>query len=327
MDMKSETLNSIPTQVILLSLMLAIALTSLLLLTPDRTQAQGHDPEAEVTKLWDSGDTDKNRSIGPEVDFTKPTDDLIGGRRIIKLGNVSSPEFHLYRPESTNNTGTAVVICPGGGFNILAWDLEGTEVAKWFNSIGVTAAVLKYRVPTTRLKVPWEHPVQDTQRAISILRSRSEELGLDPDSIGALGFSAGAIAAARTGLMDERTYAAKDQSDQASCKPNFLALIYAGGLSNSAGNRLESGLLVNKDTPPTFMVHAFDDHVSLDHPMVLLRALKAADVPSELHVYDAGGHGYGLRRVNELPVTSWPDRLREWLNRRGLLDVKQIAAE
>jgi len=124
--------------------------------------------------------------------------------------------------------------------------------------------------------------------------------------------------------MDKRTYAAKDQSDQASCKPNFLALIYAGGLSNSAGNRLESGLLVNKDTPPTFMVHAFDDHVSLDHPMVLLQA---ADVPSELHVYDAGGHGYGLRRVNELPVTSWPDRLREWLNRRGLLDVKQIAAE
>lgn len=319
--MKSETLNSIPTQVILLSLMLAIALVSLMLYSPGLTQAQKHDPDAEVTKLWPNGDSD---SVGSEADFTKATDALIGGRKIIKLGNVSSPEIHLYRPEPTNNTGTAVVICPGGGFNILAWDLEGTEVAKWFNSIGVTAAVVKYRVPTARLKVPWEQPVQDTQRAISILRSRSKELDLNRDSIGALGFSAGAIAAARTGLIDKRIYAAKDSPDQASCKPDFLALIYAGGLSNAAGTGLSAGLQVGKDAPPTFMVHAFDDHVSLDHPMVLLQALKKAHVPSELHVYDAGGHGYGLRRVNELPVTSWPDRLKEWLNRRGLLEVKPM---
>ena len=319
--MKSETLNSIPTQVLLLSLMLAIALVSLMLFSSDITQAQKHDPEAEVTKLWQSEDAN---SISNEADFTKATDALIGGRKIIKLGNVSSPEVHLYRPEPTNNTRTAVVICPGGGFHILAWDLEGTEVAKWFNSIGVTAAVVKYRVPTARLEVPWEHPVQDTQRAISILRSRSEELDLNPDSIGALGFSAGAIAVARAGLMANRTYEVKDKSDQASCKPDFLALIYAGGLSNDAGTGLTSGLLVSKESPPTFMVHAFDDFVSLDHPMVLLQALKKADVPSELHVYDAGGHGYGLRRVNELPVTSWPDRLQEWLNRRGLLEVKPM---
>lgn len=323
--MRSETLNSIPTQVLLTSLMLAIALVSLLIFSPILTQAQLHDPEAEVVKLWPGGNPDDGRSVGTEADFTKATDDLIGGRRIIKLGNVSSPEIHLYRPESTNNTGTAVVICPGGGFNILAWDLEGTEVAKWFNSIGVTAAVVKYRVPTAHLRMPWELPVQDAQRAISILRSRSEELDLNPESIGALGFSAGAIAAVRTGLMDNRTYSAKDKFDQASCKPNFLALIYAGGLINSSATALKTDLQVDQNTPPTFLVHAFDDHVPLDNPMVLLRALKTADVPSELHVYDAGGHGYGLRRVNELPVTSWPDRLREWLNRRDLLEVKQLA--
>jgi len=155
--------------------------------------------------------------------------------------------------------------------------------------------------------MPWELPVQDAQRAISILRSRSEELDLNPESIGALGFSAGAIAAVRTGLMDNRT------------------LIYAGGLINSSATALKTDLQVDQNTPPTFLVHAFDDHVPLDNPMVLLRALKTADVPSELHVYDAGGHGYGLRRVNELPVTSWPDRLREWLNRRDLLEVKQLA--
>ena len=322
--MRSETYNPIPSQILLMSLMLAIALVSLLLFSPVLTQAQKHDPEAEVTKLWPEGNPDDNRTVGAEKDFTKATDRLIGGRKIIKLGNVSSPEFHLYRPESTNNTGTAVVICPGGGFNILAWDLEGTEVAKWFNSIGVTAAVVKYRVPTNRMKVPWQGPVQDTQRAISILRSRSEELGLNPNRIGALGFSAGAIAAARSGLMPNRTYVAKDESDQVNCKPDFMALIYAGGLSNEQGTQLNSGLVINKATPPTFLVHAFDDHVPLDHPMVLLRALKAAEVPSELHVYDAGGHGYGLRRVNKFPVTSWPDRLNEWMNRRGLLDVETV---
>jgi acetyl esterase/lipase len=322
--MKSETFNPIPTQVLLMSSMLAIAVISLLLFSPVLTQAQKHDPEAEVVKLWPNGNPDDDRNVGTEKDFTRASDKLIGGRKIIKLGNVSSPEIHLYRPESTNNTGTAVVICPGGGFNILAWDLEGTEVAKWFNSIGVTAAVVKYRVPTNRLKVPWQRPVQDTQRAISLLRSRNEELSLNTERIGALGFSAGAIAAARTGLMDNRTYVAQDEFDQAGCKPDFLALIYAGGLSNTAGTGLSSGLIVGKDTPPTFLVHAFDDHVPLDHPMVLLRALKKSNVPSELHVYDAGGHGYGLRRVNEFPVTSWPDRLNEWMNRRGLLDMEPI---
>lgn len=319
--MKSATLNSIQTQVLLLSLMLAIALVSLALFSPVLTQVQWLDPDAEVTQLWPDGSPDDERNIGAERDFTKPTDQLIGNRRIIKLGNVSAPEIHVYRPEANIANSTAVVICPGGGFNILAWDLEGTEVAKWFNSIGVTAAVVKYRVPTSRLEVPWQASVQDTQRAISLVRSRSVELGITPDRIGALGFSAGAIAAARTGLMDRRTYTAIDAADKSGCRPNFLALIYAGGLINSNGNKLKSDLVVDKNTPPTFLVHAFDDHVPLDTPMVLLNALKKADVPSELHVYDAGGHGYGLRRVNSLPVTSWPDRLKEWMNRRGLLTV------
>ena len=186
--MKFTGTHSIPTQVPVVSLALAIALVSLLLLSPPLTQAQRHDAEAEVTELWPSGVPDDDRTVGPEKDLTKTTDAFVGGRRIIKLGNVSLPEIHLYRPEAANNTGTAVVICPGGGFNILAWDLEGIEVAKWFNSIGVTAAVVKYRVPTNRLKVPWQGPVQDTQRAISLLRSRSEELGLNPERMAHWGF-------------------------------------------------------------------------------------------------------------------------------------------
>ena len=256
---------------------------------------------------------------GSERDFTKSEDELIAGRPIIKLGNVSRPEIHLYLPdENVAKTQTAIVVCPGGGFNILAWDLEGTEVAKWLNSIGVTAAVLKYRVPTNRSNVPWRASVQDTQRAISIVRARANELGLNPDQIGAMGFSAGAIAVGRSGLMRERTYPVNDKSDEYSCTPNFMALIYGGGLVDSAKNSIEKDLTIDSKTPPTFMVHAFDDHVPLETPLVLMNEFKKADVPAELHVYDAGGHGYGLRRVNELPVTSWPDRFKEWMNRRGL---------
>ncbi len=323
--MKFESSNPILAQLPMLLFTLAVAISlSLLLASPELSQAQKHDADAEVTKLWPNGIPDEDRTVGAERDFTKATDTLIGGRRIIKLGNVSAPEIHLYRPEAILNTGTAVVICPGGGFNILAWDLEGTEVAKWFKSIGVTAAVVKYRVPTHRLKVPWQGPVQDTQRAISLLRSRSDELGLDPKRIGALGFSAGAVAAARTGLMQKRTYRSSDLIDKSPCKPDFMMLIYAGGLSNADGTRLNAGLVVDKETPPTFLVHAFDDYVPLDNPMVLMRALKNSNVPSELHVYDAGGHGYGMRRVDELPVTSWSDRLNEWMSRRGLLDVPTV---
>lgn len=295
-----------------------------------QTQAQkldAVDTRATVLSLWgDRKPPGPAHSPGVERDFTKVTDKGVAGRRIIKLGNVSSPELHIFARDPETVGDTAVVVCPGGGFSILAWDLEGTEVAQWLNSIGITVGVLKYRVPTRDLEKVWKAPVQDTQRAVSLMRDISEDFKFDKTKVGVMGFSAGAIAAARTGLMRQRQYTPGDQADQNSCSPNFMVLIYAGGLIDDSKSKLQSGLTIDKDTPPAFMVHTFDDHVPLDTPITLLKALKAAEVPAELHIYDAGGHGYGLRHVKGLPVTKWPDRCREWLDRNGWLQTAQPSA-
>ncbi len=287
-----------------------------------QSQAQKRDPSTSVVKLWgDRKPPGPSHTNGAERDMTKATDKGVAGRRIIKLGNVTSPELHIFPREEGTIGDTAVVVCPGGGFSILAWDLEGTEVAGWLNSIGITVGVLKYRVPTRDLETVWKAPVQDTQRAISIMRDLSNDLDVDKTKIGVLGFSAGAIAAGRAGLMRQRQYEPEDEIDRSSCSPNFMILIYGGGLIDESKNGLRPELTIDKSTAPTFMVHTFDDHVPLDTPLVLLKALKSVDVPAELHVYDAGGHGYGLRAVEGFPVTKWPDRCREWLDRNGWLQT------
>jgi acetyl esterase/lipase len=287
-----------------------------------RTQSQKRDLNSSVLTLWGARNPPGPiHTTGVERDVNKPTDKGVAGRRIIKLTDVSSPELHVFARDAGTRGDAAVVVCPGGGFSILAWDLEGTEVAQWLNSIGVTVGVLKYRVPTRNLETVWEAPVQDAQRAISLMRDLSDELGIDSKKIGALGFSAGAIAAGRAGLMRQRQYEATDAIDQNSCLPNFMILVYGGGLTDDTHQKLAPGLTIDQATPPTFMVHAIDDHVPLDTPLVLLKAMKAAEVSAELHVYDAGGHGYGLRPVDGVPVTKWPDRCGEWLDRHGWLQT------
>lgn len=280
---------------------------------------QIEDRGVTVKKLWADADPPgfDDRHHDP-ADATRSSQ-LVAGRPVIRLSNVSYPELHIYQRDAGTMGDTGIVVCPGGGFSILAWDLEGVEVARWLNSIGITVAVLKYRVPTHRLEKSWEAPVQDAQRAISTLRSMAASLGVNQDQIGVLGFSAGAIAAARTGLMRDRQYAAVDEIDEYSCGPNFMALIYVGGLIDKTGQRLKSGLVADGETPPVFMVHAFDDYVLLDTPVVMLRAMKAAGVPAELHVYDSGGHGYGVRRLDQSPVTTWPDLFQDWMQRNGWL--------
>ena len=314
-------LNSISGRAAVLAIAIALVVAAYVFLPLDgSSKAQNHDAHSAVMKLW--GERRPPGTIhtrGAEGDLTKATDDLIAGQRIIKLGNVTSPELHIFPRDEGTVGDAAVIVCPGGGFSILAWDLEGLEVAKWLNSIGVTVGVLKYRVPTNKLANVWKAPVQDTQRAISLMRNVSGDFDVDPDKVGVLGFSAGAIAAARSGLMRERQYKAVDEIDENSCSPNFVMLVYAGGLIDETTKLLKEDLMVDAQTPPVFMVHAFDDHVVMDTPVALLKAMKAAEVPAELHVYDAGGHGYGLRRIDGLPVTTWPERGREWLDRNGLL--------
>lgn len=254
---------------------------------------------------------------GPEGDLTKPDDKLIAGRRIIKLGNVRKPQAHVFLPEQGKRNGGAVVICPGGGFHILAWDLEGTEIAEWLNKLGFAAIVLKYRVPTRPHgdADKWKGPVMDAQRAISLVRAKASEWKLDPDRIGILGFSAGGQTAALTTVKQQaRLYQPIDKSDQNSCAPNFALLIYPGGIANDKGE-LKPEYKIDPKTPPMFFVHAADDRVSCLHSVALFAALKKAGVPSELHVYRTGGHGYGLR-ATDLPVTRWPNHAEDWL--RGM---------
>jgi acetyl esterase/lipase len=274
--------------------------------------------EPATLKLWPGKPPgDEGLSLPPEADLTKPEDKLIAGRRIIKLGNVSEPTLAVYRPAKEKDTGAAVVICPGGGHRILAYDLEGTEVARWLNTFGVTGIVLKYRVPARDKQKPWLAAVQDAQRAMSLARGRASEWGIDAKRIGILGFSAGGETAALTAVLAERQYSPVDDADKVPSRPDFAVLVYPGGLVDREDKtRLRDHVRVTKDTPSTFLVHAFDDGVPVENSLLFYLALKKAGVASELHAYDRGGHGYGLRPT-EQPVTSWPKRCEEWLKASG----------
>jgi acetyl esterase/lipase len=275
---------------------------------------------AAVLDVWPGPPPGETKALPPEADQTKDTDKLVAGRRIIKLGNVSTPQLAVYRPAKDKDTGAAVVICPGGGFTILAYDLEGTEVAAWLNSIGVTGIVLKYRVPARDPKKRWLAAVQDAQRAMSLVRGKAAEWGLDPQRIGILGFSAGGSSAGLTALAgDQRHYSGSDAVDAVSCRPDFALLIYAAYFVERGQSQLRDDLVVPKDAPPTFFVHAFDDGIPVQNALLLAAEIKKAGGSAEVHVYDTGGHGYGLRYVAEQPVTTWPKRAEEWLARRGLL--------
>ena len=270
-----------------------------------------------VINLWPGKPPGPQVNAGEEQDFNKPTDRPVAGRKIIKLGNVSVPQAHVFLPPAEQRTGAAVVICPGGGYNILAWDLEGTEVAEWLNSAGVAAIVLKYRVPTGNLNPKWLAPVQDAQRAISITRSHAAAWGIESGKVGVLGFSAGGDTAARTALAAKRLYDPADVIDQADCRANAAILIYPAYLTNQEKSGLADDVVVTKESPPMFLAHAWNDPVTPESSLFLALALKKNEVPAELHLYDAGGHGYGLRAVDSLPVTSWNLRCADWLKRNG----------
>jgi acetyl esterase/lipase len=275
--------------------------------------------EPLVVELWPGSPPGEKGSVGDERDMTKPDENLVGGRRVIRLGSVSRPTLTVYRPKKALDTGAAVVIAPGGGYHILAWDLEGTEVAEWLASIGVTGVVLKYRVPRRPgdpQDVPPVGPLQDAQRAVSVVRSRAAGWGIDPHRIGMLGFSAGGNLTVRTATIAERTYTPVDDVDKISSRPDFQILIYPAYLANAEGPL--PWLRVTKETPPAFLAHAGDDPISVENSIHYYLALKRAGVPAELHVYPEGGHGYGMRATQD-PVTSWPARCADWMKRQGWL--------
>jgi acetyl esterase/lipase len=276
--------------------------------------------EPLTLNVWPGKPPGETKELPPEADQTKPEDRLIAGRRIIKLGNVSTPQLAVYRPAKETDTGAAVVICPGGGHHILAYDLEGTEVAEWLNGIGVTGIVLKYRVPFRDPDKRWLAAVQDAQRAMSLVRSKASGWKLDPKRIGILGFSAGGQVAGLASIFDEhRQYPPFDDVDKIACRPDFAVLVYPGGFEVKGQPKLRDEVQVTKQSPPMFFVHAFDDGVTALNTLLLATELKKVGVSAEVHVYATGGHGYGLRHVDGQPVTDWPKPCEAWLKTTGII--------
>jgi len=247
-----------------------------------------------------------------EVDATTAKDNLIAGKPVIRLANVSNPTITLYAPKKNN--GAAVVVFPGGAYRILAIDLEGTEVCEWLNSIGVTCVLLKYRVPDSGPYPKSLAALEDAQRALGMVRAHAVEWHVDPQRIGVLGFSAGAhLAAALSTHFDQRLYDAVDAADQVSCGPDFAVIVYPGYLALSEQNFAPNAEIhVTEKTPPSFIVQTEDDPVHVENSTVYYLALKNAGVPVEMHLYAQGGHGYGLRRTGR-PVTAWPQSVETWL--------------
>ena len=270
--------------------------------------------------VWPGVAPGEKGDIGEEKDTTKSGDQLIAGKPVIRLGNVSKPTLTVYKPDPAKDTGAAVLVCPGGGYHILAMDLEGTEVCEWLNSIGVTGILLKYRVPARSGQPKHLAPLQDAQRATGLVRQKAAEWRIDPRRLGILGFSAGGHLSALVSTGEQtRSYPVVDGADAIACRPDFAVLIYAARLTmKDEGDRIAPELKIGPETPPTFLAMTADDPVRLETALFYTKALNDARVPVELHVYPSGGHGYGLRPT-EQTVTTWPQRVEDWMKSRGLL--------
>ncbi len=283
--------------------------------------------EPTTIPLWPQGVPGQAVSVGEERDMTKPKDGRVAGKPVIRIGNVSTPTITVFRPEKAKDTGATVVVCPGGGYNILAWDLEGTEVCEWLNSIGVTGVLLKYRVPRRSEGEPHLAPLQDAQRALGLVRSKAEEWGIDPKRVGILGFSAGGhLSAMASTSYQERTYPRVDAADEQNCRPDFTILLYPAYLvSKEQPTQLAPNVKVDAQTPPAFLIHAQDDKISVENSIFYYLGLKNANVPAELHLFPTGGHGYGLRQ-SEHAVTGWPKLAEQWMRNRGILRKLAVAS-
>jgi acetyl esterase/lipase len=271
-------------------------------------------PGTTTLRVWPNKAPDAPENSNPEVDTTTGEDNLIAGKPLIRLGNITTPTLTRYKPEG-KNTGAAIVVFPGGGYRILAIDLEGAEVCDWLTASGITCILLKYRVPDTGPYPKSPAALQDAQRALGIVRLRASEWHIDPQRIGVLGFSAGAhLAAALSTHFDKRLYEPIDAADQQNCRPDFAVIVYPGYLAIAEQNFANNpDVTVTEKTPPSFILMAEDDPVHVENATAYFLMLKNAKVPAELHVYAQGGHGYGLRRT-ALPVTRWPQSVETWLH-------------
>ena len=314
------------------------------------TQTAGWQPAAGHTQvpIWPGAAPDPQSVAGPEVATTSSgKDGLIAGRPVVWVSNVTRPTMTVFSPKG-NNTGAAVVVLPGGGYQVLAIDFEGTEVCDWLTPKGITCVLLKYRV-TDVGEYPKSGPypespmaLEDAQRTVGLVRFHAAEWHIDPHKIGVLGFSAGGhLSAAMSTHFAKRLYPAVDAADKESCRPDFAVAIYPGHLSLSAAEwdarqgtkkfvvrhhpNADKDLALNPDipvtsqTPPTFLLQAEDDHMdNVDDSLAYYIALKKAGVPVEMHLFAQGGHAFGLRRT-KFPITGWPQLVETWLGTIGML--------
>lgn len=258
----------------------------------------------EATKLTEKGETDGGKT---------------GGLPVLRISNVSEPTITVYQAPDDVATGAAMIVCPGGGYNILAYDLEGTEVCEWLNEIGITAVLLKYRVPRREGKEKHEAPLQDVQRTISYVRANAESLNIDPMRIGVMGFSAGGhLSTMASNSFNERSYPAIDEIDKVSCRPNFCLLVYPAYLDGEKFG-LAPEIKVTSETPPTMIIQTEDDKPYINSALFYYYALKEAGVPAAMHLYSKGGHGYGLRDT-QAAVNEWTDRAEDWLRDLGITE-------
>lgn len=271
--------------------------------------------EPVTIKLWPQGAPEQHGvKIGPEEEIQK-------GDGIKRVTNVTDPTITIYKPEKAN--GTSVIVCPGGGYGILAIEHEGTKVCEYLNTLGVTSVLLKYRVPRRDPANPSREPLQDAQRAIGILRHRATELGLKPDRIGILGFSAGGhLTVMATLHANDRTYTQDTTLDAPDATPNFSIPVYPAYLvSKDDTFTLLPEIKVTEKSPPMCLVHAHDDKgvTSASSSALLYLEYKKLNIPAELHIFAKGGHGFGMKETG-LPTASWHVRVGEWMKAMGWLE-------
>lgn len=276
----------------------------------------------EVIRLWPEG----LPAGSVELDADR-VEKLKSERTEERIKYVGDPTLTVFPAPKENANGCAVIICPGGGYNILAWPKEGTEVAEWFNTLGVTAFVMQYRVPRrTPDKIHWE-PMQDVQRAIRVVRHQAETRNIDPKRVGTLGFSAGGHLTVMSGVQyGTKCYEPFDEADALSCRPDFICPIYAAylgdGYDDKKAAKLGELVTVDKNTPPTFLAVTWDDALRGAQSALLFARLREHGVPAELHAYSKGGHGYGIR-PSANPVSTWHHQLAGWLKTSGFLSPEE----
>jgi acetyl esterase/lipase len=268
--------------------------------------------QQQTMLLWPGGNPEPSKVVGPEIDPTTDANRIVSGKVTVRVTNVSKPSLTVFSPDPTKNNGAAALVFPGGGYIRLSYNLEGTEVCSWLNSIGMTCVLVKYRVPEEGHYPENVEDLEDAQQAMRLTRAHAAEWHIDSQKIGVIGFSAGAHLAAT--LSTHPDFQGKNVPvSTIDARPNFQMIIYPGWTAGSDG-KVNPSLLPTPQIPPTFLLQAENDYTAhVESSLVYFQALKDAKIPAELHVFTQGGHGFGLRPT-DLPISHWPTLAEAWLH-------------